>query len=45
MVGALILGEVNEFENALLMGAAWVINLVIAELSIRKSPIQRTRTA
>jgi hypothetical protein len=45
MVGALILGEVNEFENALLMGAAWVINLVIAELSIRKSPIQRAHTA
>ncbi len=45
MVGALILGEVNEFENALLMGAAWVINLVIAELSIRKSYTRQTRTA
>lgn len=45
MVGALILGEVNEFENALLMGTAWVINLAIAELSIRKSPIKQTRTA
>lgn len=45
MVGALILGEVNQFENALLMGAGWVINLVIAELSIRKSPIKQARTA
>lgn len=45
MVGALILGEVNEFENALLVGTAWVINLAIAELSIRGSPIKQTRTA
>lgn len=45
MVGALILGKVNEFENALLMGTAWVINLAIAELSIRRSPIKQTRTA
>lgn len=45
MVGALILGEVNEFENALLVGTAWVINLAIAELSIRRSPIKQTRTA
>jgi hypothetical protein len=33
LVGALILGEPNEFENALLMGAAWVINLAVAEWS------------
>lgn len=45
MVGALILGEVNEFENALLVGTAWVINLAIAELSIRRGPIKQTRTA
>jgi uncharacterized membrane protein len=45
MVGALILGEVNGFENALLMSTAWVINLAIAELSIRRSPIKQTRTA
>lgn len=45
MVGALILSEVNEFENALLVGTAWVINLAIAELSIRRSPIKQTRTA
>lgn len=45
MVGALILGNVNEFENALLMGAAWVINLAVAEWSIRKDSIRQTRTA
>ncbi|HNE02886.1 MAG TPA: DUF2306 domain-containing protein [Anaerolineales bacterium] len=45
IVGALTLGEVNEFENALLMGAGWIINLVIAELSIRKSQTRQTRTA
>ena len=45
MVGALILGEVNEFENALLMGAAWVINLAIAEWSTRKQATRQLRTA
>lgn len=45
IVGALTLGEVNEFENALLMGAAWVINLAVAEWSIRRSLIKQTRTA
>ena len=45
MAGALILGKVNEFENTLLMGAAWVINLAIAEWSIRKDSIRQTRTA
>ena len=45
MVGALTLGKVNQFENALLMGAAWVINLAIAEWSIRKSSIKPVRTA
>jgi hypothetical protein len=45
MVGALVLGTVNEFENALLMGAAWVINLAVAEWSIRKDSIRHTRTA
>jgi hypothetical protein len=45
MVGALVLGTVNEFENALLMGAAWVINLAVAEWSIRKSSIKPVRTA
>jgi hypothetical protein len=45
IAGALMLGEVNEFENALLMGAGWLINLVIAELSIRKSQTRQTRPA
>ena len=45
MVGALILGTPNEFENALLMGSAWVINLAIAELFIRKWSPRQLRTA
>jgi uncharacterized membrane protein YozB (DUF420 family) len=45
MVGALTIGTPNEFENALLMGAAWVINLAVAEWSIRKSSTGQTRTA
>jgi uncharacterized membrane protein len=45
MVGALILGKPNEFENALLMGSAWVINLAIAELFIRKWSPRQLRTA
>ena len=45
MVGAILLGKPNEFENALLMGAAWVINLAVAEWSISKSSTNQTRTA
>jgi len=45
MVGALIFGTPNEFQNALLNGAAWVINLAVAEWSIRKSSIKQTRIA
>jgi len=45
LVGALTLGEVNEFENALLMGAGWVINLAVAEWIIRTQPTQQARTA
>lgn len=45
MVGALIFGTPNEFENALLMGAAWVINLAIAEWSIHKQSNRQTRIA
>lgn len=44
MVGALIFGTPNEFQNALLNGAAWVINLAVAEWSIRKSSIKPVRT-
>lgn len=43
MVGALVFGKPNEFENALLMGAAWVINLGVAEWSIRRRPSNRAR--
>ncbi len=35
MFGAIFLGKPNEFEHALLMGAAWVINLAVAEWNIR----------
>jgi uncharacterized membrane protein len=44
MVGALVFGKPNEFENALLMGAAWVINLAVAEWSIRRRPSRRAHT-
>ena len=36
MVGELIGGPPNEFTRALLMGAAWVINLAVAEWIIRR---------
>ncbi|MDO8754659.1 MAG: DUF2306 domain-containing protein [Anaerolineales bacterium] len=45
MVGAMIFGKPNEFENALLMGAAWMINLAIAEWSINKGSTRQLRTA
>ena len=43
MVGELVLGTPNELENALLMGAAWVINLAIAERSLRRRRTPRAR--
>lgn len=45
MAGALLLGTPSEFENALLMGAAWVINLAVAEWIIRKPSTRQLRTA
>ena len=45
ILGELILGKPNELENALLMGAAWVINLAIAEWAIRKRPSRTVRPA
>ncbi|MGE5373617.1 MAG: DUF2306 domain-containing protein [Bacteroidota bacterium] len=45
MVGALAFGTPSELENALLMGAGWMINLAIAEWIIRKRPTPRARTA
>ncbi len=45
IIGALLFGKVNEFENALLMGAAWIINLAIAEWAIGKRRTRQIRTA
>ena len=45
MVGAMIFIKPNEFENALLMGAAWAINLAVAEWIIRKQSNGQLRTA
>ena len=38
MIGELVAGPPNELSRALLMGAAWVINLTVAEWAIRKQP-------
>jgi uncharacterized membrane protein len=43
--GELILGPPSELSRALLMGAAWVINLAVAEWAIRKRPVPLARTA
>lgn len=45
MFGALIFGTPNEFENALLMGAGWAINLAVAEWAIYRRPSSGSRTA
>jgi uncharacterized membrane protein len=45
LAGELIAGPPNPLGNALLMGAGWVINLAIAEWSIRRRPTNRARTA
>ena len=42
--GEMIGGPPNELEHALLMGAAWVINVAIAEWAIRRRRIPRART-
>lgn len=48
-IGALIVGPPSDLGRALLMGAAWVINLAVAEWAIRKRsarvPSGRVRTA
>jgi hypothetical protein len=44
MFGALALSPVSELENALLMGAAWVINLAVAEWALRRRPSSRARS-
>ncbi|MGM0881406.1 MAG: DUF2306 domain-containing protein [Bacillota bacterium] len=38
LAGELIIGPPSELSRALLMGAAWVINLAVAEWAIRKRP-------
>ncbi|MFN8380620.1 MAG: DUF2306 domain-containing protein [Anaerolineales bacterium] len=43
MIGELIAGKPSVFSRALLMGAAWVINLAIAEWSIRRRPVPSAR--
>jgi hypothetical protein len=43
--GEMIAGPPSELGNALLMGAAWFINLAVAEWSIRRRPSNRARTA
>jgi uncharacterized membrane protein len=44
MFGALALSPVSELENALLMGAAWAINLAIAEWTLRRRAPIRARS-
>lgn len=43
LVGELLVGPPNEFSRALLMGAAWVINLAVAEWIIRRRPARPAR--
>jgi hypothetical protein len=45
LAGELIAGPPNEFSRALLMGAAWAINLAVAEWAIRKRPARLARPA
>jgi hypothetical protein len=45
LAGELIAGPPSEFSRALLMGAAWVINLAVAEWIIRKQPARPARPA
>jgi hypothetical protein len=45
MIGEMISGKPNELSRALLMGAAWVINLAVAEWIIRKRQAPRARIA
>jgi uncharacterized membrane protein len=45
MAGELIAGRPSELSRALLMGAAWLINLAVAEWAIRKRRTPRARMA
>ena len=44
MAGEVIAGPPSELSRALLMGAAWVINLAVAEWAIRKRSVPPART-
>jgi uncharacterized membrane protein len=44
LFGELIFGPPNELGNALLMGGGWIINLTIAEWSIRRRTSNQART-
>ncbi len=44
-VGEVIAGPPSEISRALLMGAAWLINLAVAEWAIRKRLVLRARTS
>ncbi|HEY0602828.1 MAG TPA: DUF2306 domain-containing protein [Herpetosiphonaceae bacterium] len=44
MAGEIIAGPPSEISRALLMGAAWVINLAVAEWTIRRQQAPRSRT-
>jgi hypothetical protein len=43
--GEMLFGPPTELSRALLMGAAWAINLAVAEWAIRKRPAQTARKA
>jgi uncharacterized membrane protein len=43
LAGEIIAGPPNELSRALLMGAAWIINLAVAEWTIRKRPTSPAR--
>lgn len=43
-IGEMIVGPPDELRRALLMGAAWVLNLAVAEWAIRRRPTPRIRT-
>jgi uncharacterized membrane protein len=45
MAGEMLSGKPSELSRALLMGAAWVINLAVAEWAIRKRPAHSTLSA
>ncbi|HEY0736912.1 MAG TPA: DUF2306 domain-containing protein [Herpetosiphonaceae bacterium] len=45
MAGEMIAGPPSELSRALLMGAAWVINLAMAEWTIRRRQAPRSRTS